>query len=507
VIDMVCYRRHGHNEGDDPSFTQPLMYKRIEARRSVRKLYTETLVRRGDITMDEAERALDDFLGRMQTAFEETRHSEPPVLADTAPPAVPGPLQSVDTGVARDVLDRVATAMDEVPGGFTVHPKLLKTLQTRRQLYDAGQVDWSMGEALAFGSLLVEGTDIRLSGQDSRRGTFSQRHQVLVDYETGAEWQPLSGLAREGGKLWLYDSLLSEYAALGFEYGYSVVHGDALVAWEAQFGDFANGAQIVIDQFVTAGHGKWGQPSGLVLLLPHGYEGQGPEHSSARIERFLTLSAGDNLQVVNATTAAQYFHVLRRQVRRPARRPLVIFTPKSLLRARHARSPIAEFETGRFREVLDDPAFGADASPAAGLGDPDASDGRGAQHPGARRREEVRRVILCSGKVAYDAIAHRDEHGLPVAVVRVEQLYPWPEMLVLDTVSRYPSAREVVWLQEEPENMGPWNFVHGRLHRLLRGDYSLRHVSRPESASPATGSQTVHQRQQADILLRAFDGL
>jgi 2-oxoglutarate dehydrogenase E1 component len=253
------------------------------------------------------------------------------------------------------------------------------------------------------------------------------------------------------------------------------------VAWEAQFGDFVNGAQIVIDQFVTAGHGKWGQPSGLVLLLPHGYEGQGPEHSSARIERFLTLSAGDNLQVVNATTAAQYFHVLRRQVRRPVRRPLVIFTPKSLLRARHARSPIVDLETGRFREVLDDP----------GVADP----------------ASVRRVILCSGKVAYDATAHRDEHGLPVAVVRVEQLYPWPEMLVLDTVSRYASARDVVWLQEEPENMGPWNFVHGRLHRLLRGEYTLRHVSRPESASPASGSQTVHQRQQADILLRAFDGL
>jgi len=481
VIDMVCYRRHGHNEGDDPSFTQPLMYKRIEARRSVRKLYTETLVRRGDITMDDAERALDDFLGRMQVALEETRHSAPPVLADTAPPAIPRPLQSVDTGVARAVLDRVATAMDEVPAGFTVHPKLLRTLQTRRQLYDSGEVDWSMGEALAFGSLLLEGTDIRLCGQDSRRGTFSQRHQVLVDYETGEEWQPLAAVARHGGKLWLYDSLLSEYAALGFEYGYSIVHGEALVAWEAQFGDFANGAQIVIDQFITAGHGKWGQASGLVLLLPHGYEGQGPEHSSARIERFLTLSAGDNLQVVNATTAAQYFHVLRRQVRRPVRRPLVVFTPKSLLRARHARSPIEELESGRFREVLGDPA----------VADPSS----------------VRRVILCSGKVAYDAMAHRDEHGLPAAIVRVEQLYPWPEQLVLDAVSRYHSAEEVVWLQEEPENMGPWNFVHGRLHRLLRDDYTLRHVSRPESASPASGSQTVHQRQQADLLTGAFDGL
>jgi multifunctional 2-oxoglutarate metabolism enzyme len=481
VIDMVCYRRHGHNEGDDPSYTQPLMYKAIMARRSVRKLYTETLVKRGDITLEEAERALDDFLARMQVALEETRHSAPPVVADTAPPPVPEKLQSVETGVARKVLDRVASAMDEVPAGFTVHPKLHKTLEARRQLYDAGEVDWSMGEALAFGSLLVEGTDVRLSGQDSRRGTFSQRHQVVVDYETGAEWLPLSGLARGGGKLWLYDSLLSEYAALGFEYGYSTVHEDALVAWEAQFGDFANGAQIVIDQFITAGHGKWGQASGLVLLLPHGYEGQGPEHSSARIERFLTLCAGDNLQVVNATTAAQYFHVLRRQVRRPVRRPLVIFTPKSLLRARQSRSPITDLETGRFKEVLDDP----------GVTEPSA----------------ITRVILASGKVAYDAMAHRDQHGLPAAVVRVEQLYPWPEMLVLDTVSRYPNAREVVWLQEEPENMGPWNFVHGRLHRLLRDDFALRHVSRPESASPASGSHTVHQRQQSDLLVGAFDGL
>jgi len=484
VIDMVCYRRHGHNEGDDPSYTQPLMYKRIEARRSVRKLYTETLVRRGDITLDEAERALDDFLGRMQVALEETRHSAPPSppgAPDVAPPSVPGPLLTVDTAVAPDVLDRVASAMDSPPAGFTVHPKLARTLQARRDLYDEGEVDWSMAEALAFGSLLVEGTDVRLSGQDSRRGTFSQRHQVLVDFETGAEWLPLSSLSRGGGKLWLYDSLLSEYAALGFEYGYSTVHTDALVAWEAQFGDFANGAQIVIDQFITAGHGKWGQASGLVLLLPHGYEGQGPEHSSARVERFLTLCAGDNLQVVNATTAAQYFHLLRRQIRRSVRRPLVVLTPKSLLRARHARSPVEELTAGRFKEVLDDP----------GVADP----------------SRVTRVVLASGKVAYDALAHRDEHGLPAAVVRVEQLYPWPEMLVLDAISKYSAAREVVWLQEEPENMGPWTFVHGRLHRLLREDYSLRHVSRPESASPATGILTVHQREQADLLARTFHGL
>jgi 2-oxoglutarate dehydrogenase E1 component len=513
VIDLVCYRRHGHNEGDDPSFTQPLMYKRIDARRSVRKLYTETLVRRGDITLDDAERALDDFLARMQVALEETRHSAPPVVADTVltgigPAAVPGALSAVDTGVDRSVLHRVAAAMDDTPPGFSVHPKLARTLDARRQLYDEGQVDWSMAEALAFGSLLVEGTDVRLSGQDSRRGTFSQRHQVLVDYETGAEWLPLSALPPGGGKLWMYDSLLSEYAALGFEYGYSTVHGDALVAWEAQFGDFANGAQIVIDQFITAGQGKWGQASGLVLLLPHGYEGQGPEHSSARLERFLTLCAGDNLQVVNATTAAQYFHVLRRQVRRSVRRPLVILTPKSLLRARPARSPVDELVTGRFREVLDDPAFAdGGAQPPSGQGGPDGSDGRGAQHPGARRHDNVQRVILASGKVAYDAMAHRDEQALAAAVVRIEQLYPWPEMLVLDAVSRYGSAREVVWLQEEPENMGAWTFVHGRLHRLLRDDYSLRHVSRPESASPASGSHTVHQQEQTDLLTRAFEGL
>ena len=404
---------------------------------------------------------------------------------------IPTALLAVETGVARDVLDRVATAMDDEPAGFSVHPKLARTLQTRRRLYDDGQADWSMAEALAFGSLLVEGTDVRLSGQDSRRGTFSHRHQVLVDYETGAEWLPLSGLKSEQaaqsdlapgvGKLWLYDSLLSEYAALGFEYGYSTVHTEALVAWEAQFGDFANAAQVVIDQFIAAGHGKWGQASGLVLLLPHGYEGQGPEHSSARLERFLALCAGDNLQVVNATTAAQYFHLLRRQVRRSVRRPLVVMTPKSLLRARHSRSPVDELVTGRFKEVVDDP----------GVGDPSA----------------VRRVILASGKVAYDAMAHRDEHGLAAAVVRVEQLYPWPEMLVLDTVSRYESAHDVVWLQEEPENMGAWTFVHGRLHRLLRDGYTLRHVSRPASASPASGSQTVHTKQQADLLTGAFDGL
>ncbi len=498
VIDMVCYRRHGHNEGDDPSFTQPLMYRLIEGRRSVRKLYTETLVRRGDITADEAEKALDDFLARMQTSFEETRQSAPPpVVPFRSTPVVM--LPPVDTGVSRAVLDRVAGSLHTAPEGFTVHPKLAKVLEARHALYREGQVDWSLGEALAFGSLLLEGVDVRLAGQDTRRGTFSQRHSVLVDSQTGSEHIPLASLERldagagpgPGGRFRIYDSLLSEYAAVGFEYGYSVVHTAALVAWEAQFGDFGNGAQIVIDQFIAAAESKWGQSSGLVMLLPHGFEGQGPEHSSARLERFLTLCANDNLQVVNATSAAQYFHVLRRQVRRPKRRPLVVLTPKSLLRAHSSRSPVEELVSGRFHEVLDDPAFATGAHAGAG----------------PLHRDEVRRVVLASGKVALDAIAQRDQRGLPAAVVRLEQLYPWPGLLILDTVSHYPAATEVVWLQEEPQNMGGWNFVSGRLTRLLPESVSLRHVSRRESASPASGSLTVHQHEQAELLERTFVGL
>ncbi|MGH9223858.1 MAG: multifunctional oxoglutarate decarboxylase/oxoglutarate dehydrogenase thiamine pyrophosphate-binding subunit/dihydrolipoyllysine-residue succinyltransferase subunit [Acidimicrobiales bacterium] len=478
VIDMVCYRRHGHNEGDDPSYTQPLMYKRIEARRSVRKLYTETLVRRGDITMDEAEKALEDFLAKMQLAFEETRQSEPPhppegILYRDGQDQ--GPLEpSPPTGVEEAVLDQIVDAVHGTPAGFAIHPKLAKQLAARLHAYNDGQVDWALAESLAFGSLLLEGTDVRLSGQDTRRGTFSQRHSVLVDYETGVEWAPLAHLSRDQGKFWAYDSLLSEYAALGFEYGYSVVHRDALVAWEAQFGDFANGAQIIIDQFLTAAEDKWGQSSGLVLLLPHGFEGQGPEHSSARVERFLTLCAEDNVQVVNPTTAAQYFHALRRQVRLARRRPLIVLTPKSLLRARQSRSPVGDLAAGSFAEVLDDDA--------------------------ARFRDAAR-VVLASGKIAYDVMAARDERGLSVPVVRIEQLYPWPEEPLMAALDGYQSATEVVWAQEEPENMGPWPFVHVRLHRVLRErGTALRHVSRQPSASPASGSHAVHAREQTELL-------
>jgi 2-oxoglutarate dehydrogenase E1 component len=383
-------------------------------------------------------------------------------------------LAHVDTGVERATLDRIFDALTAVPDGFVVHPKLAKQFETRAKLYhESGELDWATGEALALGSLLLEGTDIRLTGEDTRRGTFSQRHGVLVDYDTGAEFVPLTHLGAPA-KFWMYDSLLSEYAALGFEYGYSVVHRDALVAWEAQFGDFINGAQIIIDQFLVAAEDKWTQRSGLVLLLPHGYEGQGPEHSSARIERFLTLAAEDNIQVANATTAGQYFHLLRRQMHREVRKPLVLFSPKSLLRARQARSSVDELTSGSFSEVLDDP----------GVADPAA----------------VRRVVLCSGKVAFDAMARRDEVGAPAAIVRVEQLYPWPADQIDGVLDRYAAAREVVWLQEEPENMGPWPFVYHRLRPWLPEDYRFWKVTRSESGSPAVGSATIHAQEQSQLL-------
>jgi 2-oxoglutarate dehydrogenase E1 component len=460
VIDMVCYRRHGHNEGDDPSYTQPLMYALIEAKRSVRKIYTESLVRRGDISLDEAEQALDDFSARLQAALDETRaeaESEGERTLTLPEYVVPDlPITPVETGVDSSVLTRLAEVVRSVPDGFVIHPKLARQFEQRDKTFADGEVDWALGEALAIGSLLLQGTNVRLTGQDTRRGTFSQRH-----------------------------ALLSEYACLGFEYGYSVEASNDLVAWEAQFGDFWNGAEIIVDNFLVSAGDKWGQNSGLVLLLPHGYEGQGPEHSSARIERFLTMCARGNLRVTDPTTPAQYFHLLRAQVMRGERTPLVVFTPKSLLRSRQARSPITAFTSGTFAEVLDDPiAANDDFDPAA-----------------------VSRIVLCTGKVAYDAMSRRDElgpAGTGVVVVRVEQLYPWPRSTIEAVLGRYPNAREVVWLQEEPENMGAWNFVHGRLHRMLRDTHTLRHVSRAESASPATGSTALHRLEQNDLIARSI---
>ena len=487
VIDLICYRRHGHNEGDDPSYTQPMMYRTIEEMRSVRKLYTETLVRRGDLTLEEAEAALDAFGARLQAVLDEVREREAPVLS--APPVheVPVDTPAPMTGVPEDTLLRIADATASAPEGFTLHPKLARQFEQRRAMVADGHVDWSLAEALAMGSLLIEGTNVRLTGEDTRRGTFSQRHAVLVDYSDGEEWVPLANLGTDPARFTIRDTLLSEYAVLGFEYGYSVESPASLTMWEAQFGDFVNGAEIIIDNFLVAAEDKWGQMASLVMLLPHGYEGQGPEHSSARIERFLTLCARNNLRVVVPTTAAQYFHLIRAQVRRERLTPLVVMTPKSMLRAEASRSPIEELATGAFLPVLDD----LDADPST-----------------------VRRIIMASGKVAHEAIARRSElaaagdpAAVATAIVRVEQLYPWPDEQIEEVIARFHQATELVWLQEEPKNMGAWPFAHHQFHREMRDRLTLRHVARAESASPATGSGLVHRAEQEDLLRRAFADL
>jgi multifunctional 2-oxoglutarate metabolism enzyme len=482
VIDMVCYRRYGHNEQDDPSLTQPLLYQLIKEHRSVRKLYTEALVRRGDITLEEAEAALADFSRRLQEALDETRASAPPQVTSLPPPAPPAKSFSpVVTAVEAGQLGTVMDALTQAPDGFTLHPKVARLLDARRKLWASGQVDWALGEALAYGTVVLDGRDVRLCGQDTRRGTFGHRNAVYVDYRTGKDFIPLADMARQSpegaGRFFVYDSLLSEYAALGFEYGYSLFSPDALVAWEAQFGDFVNAAQVVIDQFLAASEIKWEQASRLVLLLPHGYEGQGPEHSSARVERFLELSAEDNICVANVTTAAQLFHLLRRQVLLPAGKPLVLFTPKRYLRGREAYSQVEELTTGTFREVIDD------TLPA----------------------EEIRRVVFATGKVALDLLVARQDRGInDVAVVRVEQLHPWPKEQIAAALSRYDRATEVLWAQEEPANMGAWDFVRDRLAGAATGDRTFAHVARPPSGSPATGSHTLHELEQADILQRAL---
>ncbi len=479
VIDMVCYRRHGHNEGDDPSYTQPLMYKAIADRRSVRKLYVESLVKRGDITLEEAEQALSDFHAKLQVALDETRSHAPGSRIVPRPPSPVGVLPHIPTGVDRGRLDAIFTQLTNYPEGFTIHPKLGKQFEQRAKMYESGEIDWALGEALAVGSLVLEGHSVRYTGEDTRRGTFSHRHAALIDYETGEAFVPLDSLdGADRARFWVFDSLLSEYAAMGFEYGYSHSNPEALVVWEAQFGDFVNGAQIIIDQYIVAAEDKWDQQNGLVLLLPHGFEGQGPEHSSARIERFLTLAAEDNMQIVNTTTAANFFHLLRRQVLQERQTPLIVFTPKSGLRMKQTRSSIDELTTGSFQEVLDDPS------------DPDP--------------ESVTRIVFCSGKVAWDAIAARDARQEPVAIVRIEQLYPLPTEQMLKVLRKYPNAKELRWLQEEPENMGAWNFIEHHTWRVKEQGYDLRHVARVGSGSPATGSKTIHDQELAQLMDEMF---
>jgi 2-oxoglutarate dehydrogenase E1 component len=488
VIDMLCYRRHGHNEGDEPSLTQPRMYKLIKEHRSVRKLYTETLLRKGDIGPEEAEQWLQQFQATLQEAFDRTQ-------APSAPPPAPRePLwtdedltgyqnvPSPDTGISQETLALVGAAVTGTKEGFTLHPKLKPVLARRAAMLEGrNAMDWGFAEAIAFGSILVDGHRVRLSGQDSGRGTFSHRHAIVFDYTSGERWVPLNALADDGRniRIMVFDSLLSEYGVLGFEYGYSVSDPQTLVIWEAQFGDFMNGAQIVIDQFITSAEEKWSQHSGLVMLLPHGYEGQGPEHSSARLERFLTLCAEGNMFVVYPTTPAQYFHALRRQMKTDPRKPLIVMTPKSLLRHPSATSTIEELRSGRFEPVLDDPIEDA---------------------------EPVRRVLVTSGKIFYDLKAERDKAGrTDVAIISLEQFYPWPQAALASAIGRYPNAERILWVQEEPRNMGGWNFVHSHFGAITRG-LPVAYCGRPAAASPATGSHRRHEEQQQAIVDAALNG-
>ena len=487
VIDLVCYRRRGHNETDNPSFTQPLMYDLIDAKRSVRKLYTEALIGRGDITVEEAEQALRDYQERLEQAFTETREAakkplEPGAVVKPAiDEVVPWSHDETSTGISEETVKRVVDTQLNLPEGFSVHPRLAPILQRRGQMVADDIIDWAMGETLAFGSLLLDGHPVRLVGQDSRRGTFGQRHAVLVDRITGADHTPLKVFNEGTTKFYVYDSLLSEFAAMGFEYGYSVVRPDALVAWEAQFGDFANGAQSIIDEFISAGEQKWGQRSSVVLLLPHGYEGQGPDHSSARIERFLQLCAHDNMTVAQPSTPANYFHLLRWQMLSRRHKPLIVFTPKSLLRHKAAASPVADFTSGSFRPVLGD--VKADAS-------------------------AVRKIVLCSGRVYYDIAGRRDKQGLTdVAVVRLERLFPFPIEELRAELDRYSPDAELVWVQDEPINMGPWPYLALKLTEApdLLGGRRPRRASRPANSSPAVGSHNAHEAELDELVQKVFN--
>ncbi|WP_435061936.1 multifunctional oxoglutarate decarboxylase/oxoglutarate dehydrogenase thiamine pyrophosphate-binding subunit/dihydrolipoyllysine-residue succinyltransferase subunit [Amycolatopsis thermoflava] len=480
VIDMICYRRRGHNEGDDPSMTQPAMYDIIDTKRSVRKTYTESLIGRGDISVEEAEAALRDFSSQLEHVFNEVRELEKHPIAPS--PSVEEEQQvpaKVPTAVPAEVIERIGDAFVNVPEGFTPHPRVKPVMERRYKMSREGGIDWAFGELLAFGSLAIEGRLVRLSGQDSRRGTFTQRHSVLIDRKTGREYAPLQNLADDQGRVMIYDSALSEYAAVGFEYGYSVANSDALVLWEAQFGDFVNGAQTVIDEYISSGEAKWGQRSDVVLLLPHGHEGQGPDHTSGRIERFLSLCAEGSMTVAVPSTPANYFHLLRRHALDGIQRPLIVFTPKSMLRNKAATSGLEDF-TGdsKFMSVIDD----AEVEPG-----------------------KVRKVLLTSGKLYWELVAERAKREADdVAIVRIEQYYPLPKKKLLAALERYTGA-EVVWVQEEPENQGAWPFFGLHLPRMFPDVLGkLDVVSRRPMAAPSAGSSKVHEVEQKALIAKAF---
>ncbi len=492
VLDIVCYRRHGHNETDEPAFTQPIMYKAIKDLKTTRTLYAEKLIAEGAISAEGATAMWDGLMAKMEESYTVAKEYKPN-KADWLEGHWSGLKQPDDqaewtdgpTGVTEAELKTIGAAISQVPSDFNLNPKIARQLDAKKTaVVDTGEgIDWATGEALAFGALLMDGHRVRLSGEDCQRGTFSQRHAVLIDQTNQSEYTPLNNIAPAQAKIEIYNSLLSEVGVLGFEYGYTLADPRTLVLWEAQFGDFANGAQVIIDQFLASGETKWLRMSGLVLLLPHGYEGQGPEHSSARLERYLQLCAERNMQVANLTTPANYFHALRRQLKRNFRKPLVLMTPKSLLRHKLAVSPLSDFVTGsKFKTVIgeiDTIAAGAD----------------------------VKRVVLCTGKVYYDLLAERREKGITdIALVRVEQIYPFPVISLPKTLADYPNA-EIVWCQEEPENMGAWSFVDRKIEEVLTQmgtPKRPRYVGRIAAASPATGLAKVHAAEQAALVRQAL---
>jgi multifunctional 2-oxoglutarate metabolism enzyme len=495
VIDLVCYRRRGHNEGDDPSMTQPKMYNLVEAKRTTRRLYTEALVGRGDITQEEADQALADYRQRLERVFTETHAAQTqpvstveasggPSSNDLAPTASQEeeetPERSADdTAISSEQLAHIGEAHTNIPDGFTPHPKLKALLEKRAKMTREGGIDWGFAEIAAFGSLLMEGIPVRMSGQDSRRGTFVQRHAVFHDRTNGDEWYPLKNLSDDQGRFFIYDSHLSEYAALGFEYGYSVENPNSLVLWEAQFGDFVNGGQIIIDEFVATAEQKWGQRSSLVMLLPHGYEGQGPDHSSGRPERFLQLCAEDNMTVVMPSTGANVFHLLRRQAVARPRRPLIVFSPKQLLRLKAAANSVEDFTTGTFQEVIPD----RDVDP-----------------------EKVKRVLIVSGRLYYDLVAKRTKHeDATTAILRLEQLYPMPVETLQKELDKYTHAESFVYAQDEPENQGPWPFFGMNFAPQLSQEFSL--VARSESAATSVGQAKRHAKELDTLLSKAFPHL
>jgi 2-oxoglutarate dehydrogenase E1 component len=480
VIDLVGYRRFGHNEQDEAAYTQPLMVQQINGHASVRELYEEQLIEEGVLSREEAEKFVSDVEEMLRAAHDRLKASFGDASAskvehDGAIPRSTNaePVTAVAAGTLRQLTDELL----QTPEEFTVHPKLARQLERRRVALDEGGIDWGQAESLSFASLLLDGIPIRLTGQDSQRGTFSQRHLVLHDVETGETYTPMQHLEQAAASFEAYNSPLSEYACMGFEYGYSAAAPEALVLWEAQYGDFANGAQIVIDQFISSALSKWRETSRLTLLLPHGYEGNGPEHSSARLERFLQLAAQENLRIANCTTAAQYFHLLRRQALDATARPLVVVTPKGLLRLKEATSTLSDLSDGRFQAVLDDTTV---------------------------NKDDVRRLVLCSGKVYYDIVGHEARAGAgSVAVARIEQLYPFPTNEAAQLVSSYPALDEVVWAQEEPQNMGPWRSIRHRLEEAA-GGAPLRFVGRPWRASPSEGYPTAHLIEQDRIVRTAL---